>query len=249
MNTAAPSAPQLHLAGDGAWLVDFGERTDDAVNNAAIAFDAHLRAAGLDGVLETAPTIRSVLVRFDPLTIAPDALATRLRDWLDERDWLASPPPDGRKRWHVPVIYGGEDGPDLAEVAALTGLDEAALIADHAATPQRVRMLGFAPGFVYAGMLGERWNLPRRNQIHAAVPPGSLAVAVRQTVLTSTTVPTGWRVIGRSPFLAFQLDREPPFLLQGGDELVFEPVDAARGKRLDERAAAGETVARAEALA
>ncbi len=248
MTEDTPAAPRLHLAGDGAWLVDFGERTDDAVNNAAIAFDAHVRAAGLDGVLETASTIRSVLVRFDPLTLEADRLADTLRGWLAERDWLASPPPEGRKRWRLPVAYGGEDGPDLDEVVDLVGADRDAVVADHAATPQRVRMLGFAPGFVYAGMLGERWNLPRRNQVRPSVPPGSLAVAVRQTVLTSTTVPTGWRVIGRSPFLAFQLERDPPFLLQAGDELVFEPIDHEAAVRLFERAAAGETVASAEPL-
>lgn len=241
--------PKLHLAGDTAWLVDFGERTDDAVNNAVIAFDAHVRAAGLAGIVETAPTIRSVLVRFDPLVLAPERLAERLQAWLTERDWLASEPPAGRKRWFVPVHYGGEDGPDLAEVAARLGMSEAEVIADHGRAAQRVRMLGFAPGFVYTGMLGEAWALPRRNQVRAAVPPGSIAVAVRQTVLTSTTVPTGWWVIGKSPFLAFDLERERPFLLQAGDELVFEAIGAEEAATLLARAHAGEAVARVEPIA
>ncbi|MEO1090191.1 MAG: allophanate hydrolase subunit 1 [Pseudomonadota bacterium] len=242
------SWPRLHLAGDSAWLVDFGERTDDAVNNATIAFDARVRGATIEGVSETAPTIRSVLVRFDPLVVDAEALRGRLADWLAERDWLASQPPAGRKRWHVPVCYGGPHGPDLGEVVDLLKTDEASVVAEHAATLQRVRMVGFAPGFVYAGLLGERWNLPRRTEVRAEVPPGSLAVAVRQTVFTSTAIPTGWRVIGCSPFRAFQLEREPTFVLAAGDELSFEPVDPATFDALEKAAAAGEAVARAEVL-
>jgi KipI family sensor histidine kinase inhibitor len=248
MSEHPSSFPCLHRAGDRAWLVDFGERTDDAVNNAVIAFDAHLRTAAPSGVIETAPTIRSVLVRFDPLALAPDRLAGWLNEALATRDWLEALPPEGRKRWHVPVHYGGADGPDLGEVADLLGLSEAKVVADHTGVPQRVRMLGFAPGFVYTGLLGERWNLPRRTSVHPSVPAGSIAVAVRQTCFTSTPIPTGWRVIGRSPFHAFQVERDPPFLLQAGDELVFESIDAAEAARLEARAHAGDTVAQAEPI-
>lgn len=244
-----PEPPHIRRAGDGAWLVDFGERTDDAVNNAAIAFDGWVRAQGFEGVVETAPTIRSVLVRYDPLAIDGEALHARLEAGLAARDWLAAPPPEGRRRWRIPVAYGGAHGPHLAEIAAERGVDEATLIEAHSARTHRVRMVGFAPGFVYTGMLDEPWDLPRRTEVVPAVPPGTLAVAVRQTVLTSTTIPTGWRLIGRTPWRAFALDREPPFALAAGDELVFEPIAADAYDRLAAAAAAGGEIARSEPVA
>ena len=240
---------RLRRAGDGAWLVDFGERTDDAVNHAAIAFDRWLAAQALAGVIETAPTIRSVLVRFDPLAVAGDALAERLRAGLAERDWLRAPPPAGRRRFHVPVAYGGAHGPHLAEIAHERGVDEATLVAEHTASTHRVRMLGFAPGFVYTGTLPEAWDLPRRSEVAPSVPPGTVAVAVRQTVLTSTTIPTGWRLIGRTPWRAFAPDRDPPVALAAGDELVFAPIDGAAYRRLEAEAAAGGEIVRTEPLA
>ncbi len=246
---ASPGYPLLHRAGDSAWLVNFGERTDDVVNNAAIAFDAHVRAAAIEGVLETAPTIRSVLVRFDPLAVDGDDLRGMLEAALRERDWLEAAPPAGRSRWHVPVCYGGAHGPHLEALAADRNVAAAELIADHGRTPQRVRMVGFAPGFVYTGTLSELWDVPRRAELAPAVPPGSLGVAVRQTVMTATTVPTGWHLIGRSPWLAFAPDRDPPFRLAAGDEIVFEAIDAAYYDTLAADAAAGREIARAEALA
>ncbi len=243
-----PIHPRLQRAGDSAWLVNFGERTDDAVNNAALAFDRWLTGEAVSGIVETAPTIRSVLVRFDPLELDDERLRALLEDALTGRDWLAAPPPEGRRRWHVPVAYGGGHGPHLEAIAAERGLDAASLVADHGAAPQRVRMIGFAPGFLYTGTLGAGWDLPRRNELSPAVPPGTLAVAVRQTVLTSTTVPTGWHLIGRSPWRPFQVDRTPPFTVAAGDEVVFAAVDETLYADLDAAAAAGETVARAEEL-
>lgn len=244
-NTSA----HLRRAGDSAWLVDFGERTDDAVNNAAIAFDRWVTDQAIAGVVETAPTIRSVLVRFDPLALDGEALAERLRAGLAERDWLQAPPPAGRRRWRVPVAYGGEHGPHLAEIAEQRGVDVATLVAEHSAAVHRVRMVGFAPGFVYTGMLAEAWDLPRRTEVAPRVPPGTLAVAVRQTVLTSTTIPTGWRLIGRTPWRAFALDRDPPFALAAGDELVFEPIATADYDRLAAEVGAGGEIVTAEPLA
>jgi KipI family sensor histidine kinase inhibitor len=249
MAAMTDTSARLRRAGDGAWLVDFGERTDDAVNNAAIAFDRWVRDRAIAGVIETAPTIRSVLVRFDPLAVDGEALADRLRAGLAERDWLGAAPPAGRRRWRIPVAYGGDHGPHLAEIAAERGVDERALVAEHAAAVHRVRMVGFAPGFVYTGMLPDAWDLPRRTEVVAKVPPGTIAVAVRQTVLTSTTIPTGWRLIGRTPWRAFALDRDPPFALAAGDELVFAPIAAEDYDRLAAAVDAGEEIVTAEPLA
>jgi allophanate hydrolase subunit 1 len=67
--------------------------------------------------------------------------------------------------------------------------------------------------------------------------------------LTSTTIPTGWRLIGRTPWRAFALDRDPPFALAAGDELVFEPIAPAAYDQLAEAAAAGGEIARSEPVA
>ena len=81
----AHAAPVLRAAGDSALLVEFGDRLDPAINNAAIAFDARLREAAIGGVSETTPTIRSVLVRYDPLDIAPASLRARLNGEQKDR--------------------------------------------------------------------------------------------------------------------------------------------------------------------
>ncbi|GAB5470413.1 MAG: 5-oxoprolinase subunit PxpB [Rhodospirillales bacterium] len=240
--------PRFRAAGDSGLIVEFGDSLDRQVNNAVLAFDRRLRAAEIAGVGETAPTLRSVLLRFDPLALAPDRLRARLREILAERDWLNAPPPEGRGLWRIPLRYGGDAGPDLAEIAATLEVEAETLIAEHAATRQRVMMLGFAPGFAYLGELPVRWDLPRLPAVKPRVPPGSLSVALRQSVLCATPIPTGWRTIARTPFRSFDLGRDPAFLLEPGDEVIFEPISAAHYERLAARGDEGACLGAREAL-
>ena len=41
-------------------------------------------------------------------------------------------------------------------------------------------------------------------------------------------MPSGWHLLGRTPVKTFVATREPPVLFVPGDEVVFEPVEAAR---------------------
>ncbi len=240
--------PLFRNAGDSGLIVEFGNHQSDAISNAVLAFDSRLRAEAIDGISETASTIRSVLVRYDPLDLAPDRLRARLSALLEERDWLSAGPPEGRSLWRLPALYGGEAGPDLEETAQLLGASESALAEEHASARQRVLMLGFAPGFAYLGGLPERWNVPRLEQVKPAVPPGSLSVAVRQTTLCATVIPTGWRTIARTPFLNFDLRRDPAFFMEAGDEVRFEPIGEADFRRMLAKAEDGTMIAGREAL-
>ncbi len=246
--TERKSPARYRPAGDCGLIVEFGDTLDERINNAVLAFDARLRRAAIPGISETAPTIASVLIRFDPLALSLERLEAELNSLVGETDWLSAPPPEGRKRWRIPALYGGDAGPDLPETADLLGVSEETLIQEHAESLQRVLMLGFAPGFSYLGRLPERWDLPRLTKPKPQVPAGSISVAVRQSTFTATTIPTGWRTIACSPFLAFDLGRDPAFLLEPGDEVSFEPIDGDRFTLLQQRAAEGETVASVEVL-
>ncbi|MEQ8708263.1 MAG: allophanate hydrolase subunit 1 [Rhodospirillales bacterium] len=235
----AYETPLFRNAGDRSLIIEFGDALDPVINNAAIAFNARLREAGIGHVSETAATNRSVLVSFDPLALSPADLRKRLEDLLGEQDWLSAPPPPGRRRWRLPVLYGGDYGPDLAGIAGEAGCGEEDIITGHGATDQRVFMVGFAPGHLYTGLLPEVFALPRLQEIKPSVPPGSVSIAIRQSVVCSTTIPTGWRTIGRTPFRTFDLKRDPAFMIEAGDELRFEPVDEAAYRKFDDVVAAG----------
>ncbi len=144
-----------------------------------------------------------------------------------------------RRRWTIPARYGDEHGPDLAYVSEAMGLSDEAAIQAHASLRLRVLMLGFAPGLAYLGIAGEPWDIPRRPEVRPHVPPGSILVAVRQTVLAGTAIPTGWQHIAHTPVPTFQPEAADPFRFDPGDIVSFEPVSAEEHASLSQQADAG----------
>ncbi|MEM8822138.1 MAG: carboxyltransferase domain-containing protein [Pseudomonadota bacterium] len=223
--------PRIEPLGEAALLVRFADRLDDAANRACVAFRAALEADPPAGVIETASSLGSVLVRAD------GDLAGVLADLVASRDWAAVPPPP-RRLWSIPCSYGGADGPQLAEAAEMAGLSESEAATALSSARVRVLALGFAPGMPYLGILPEVWDLPRQTGLTPKVPDGALVVAVRQFVLFGTEAPTGWRQVGLTAFGCFEPSRARPIALSPGDEVVFPAVSP---EELRARAAVDET--------
>jgi inhibitor of KinA len=124
----------------------------------------------------------------------------------------------------IPVCYGGEFGPDLAEVCALHGMTPAQAIELHSAAEYLVYFLGFVPGFAYLGELPEQLVTPRLAAPRRKVAAGSVGIAGNQTGVYPLATPGGWRLIGRTPVRMFRAERDGLSFLSIGDRVLFTPV-------------------------
>jgi inhibitor of KinA len=201
--------------GEAAVLAECGIDDVAVANQHAVALSRRL--AGVEGASVTLG-IRSVLVRFDPSQQSQHEMARMMREAsasIELRD-------EGERRIvDVPARYGGEDGPDLIDVAIALGMTAHDVIALHTSQAWRVLMIGFAPGFPYIGPLPPALHLPRRSTPRAAVPAGSVAIAAGLTGIYPSRLPGGWHLIGRTGLALFNVNREPPALLQAGDLVRF----------------------------
>lgn len=231
--------PRFLACGDRAVTVEFGTEIDDGVNALCLAFDRALAAADIPGVVETLPTYRSVFVQVDPLVIDMERFEQRVVALLDGLTADQGKP----KRWRIPVVYGGEFGIDLEDVAVKHGLTVSEVIRRHSERVYRVAMLGFLPGFCYLSGADPSIALPRRIDPRLKTPAGTVSIGGVQALFASVEAPSGWHLLGRTPVRNFMPDRDPVFLVGAGEEVVFQPVDASRWDELDRRAAAGEPVA------
>ncbi|MFJ3699258.1 allophanate hydrolase subunit 1 [Streptomyces sp. NPDC090052] len=207
---------------------------------AAEAFHAELlrrRALGvLPGVREIVPGARTVLLDgiADGPPGAPERLARSLVSWR-----IPPLPRDAGPAVEVPVVY---DGPDLADVAAVWGVEPGDVARIHSGIEFRVAFSGFAPGFGYLTGLPERFRVPRRATPRTRVPVGSLALAGPYTGVYPRASPGGWQLIGRTPDpdCLWNQDRDPAALLTPGTRVRFtEAPDRHRaaGTRTEEEAA------------
>ncbi|ACK50350.1 Allophanate hydrolase subunit 1 [Methylocella silvestris BL2] len=239
--TDAVAYPRFLLAGERALVVEFGETIDPAVNARVVALDAALGRAGLDGVVETVPTYRSLMIHYDPARIALGALRCAVSILIVQPAGVRAP-----RRWRVPVCYDAPFAEDLGDVAKSLGLSTGEVVALQSAAVYRVYMYGFAPGYIFLGGLPPALNISRRPAPRPPVPPGSLLIAAGQALIASIAMPTGWHQIGRTPVKIFDFDREPMVLAEIGDEIMFDPIDAARFVELSQSGAANASALQAD---
>lgn len=233
--------PRYLPAGECALVVEFGETIDPAIHDRVLALDAALATAKLEGVLEFAPTYRSLIIHFDPRLWRTEALIEAVAAL--NLTAVKRPKP---KRWRTPVCYDPPHGEDLGEVSSLLGLTEERVIALHLGALYRVYMYGFAPGYTFLGGLPPELGISRRATPRPPAPPGALLIAGGQALIASIAMPTGWYALGRTPVKVFDPRRERPFLADVGDEIMFERIDAAAFEALRLEAEAGGLVARRE---
>ena len=173
--------------------------------------------------LDVVPGIDSVIVRFDPLAMSADE-ARETIERIVSSDVPA--PGDDHELLEIPIVYGGEHGPDLEDLCAATGLTRNEFIELHTGSEYRVDMVGFTPGFAFIGGLDERLRIPRRAKPRARVEPGSVGIADGRTGLYAMASPGGWTIVGRTPHKLFNPDSDDPFALRAGMRVRFRAVDA-----------------------
>jgi KipI family sensor histidine kinase inhibitor len=207
--------------GDRGLLVELGETIDPAINLEVQRLTSALAAAGIEGVVELVPAYRSILVVYNPLRVAHGRLRQTVQSMHRELDDISLP---ASKDHVIPVVYGGEYGPDLDWVADYHGLEPAEVIRLHTQPLYRVYMIGFTPGYPYLGEVPERLVTPRRETPRTRVPKGSVGIAQRQTGIYPVASPGGWQIIGRTPVGLFDPTAEPPARFEMGDRVRFRSI-------------------------
>lgn len=224
------SGIQFEALAEDALLLRFGERIDIELN--ARVQDATTCLRRRLPQVECVPAYASVLLRFDPQHWSGGnphrQVQAAICAALDEPGPVIATP----RELVIPVCYGGECGPDLAEVAALCRLDPEAVIARHTSADYYVAMLGFAPGFPYLLGLDPQLAVPRRGDPRQRVPAGSVAIGGSQTGIYPEMLPGGWQLIGRTPLRLFDITASTPSLLSAGDRVRFHAIDEDRFHQL-----------------
>lgn len=210
--------PKLAPLGDSALLVQLGDEIDITINRRVHALSTLLTNAPIEGMVETVPAYGTVLIHYDPLLLS----YSKLRQWvLSKLEQIQEIKQGSPRRIQVPVLYGGEHGPDLESVAEYHHLQVEDIIRIHSGRTYTVYMMGFTPGFPYMGKLDERIVTPRLQVPRTHVPEGSVAIAGSQTGIYPVASPGGWQLIGHTSLRLFDPHSDDPFLFSPGDEVMF----------------------------
>jgi inhibitor of KinA len=219
----------FRLVGDRGVIVEYGDAISPEINIKVRTMAMAIEEEKPVGIVEVIPTYRSLLIVYDPLATDLKSLEDALQFMESRLDRLEIPPP---RTVEIPVLYGGDLGPDIEFVAQAHNLTVEDVIRLHTGVLYQIYMIGFTPGFPFLGGLPEELHTPRLETPRPLVPAGSVGIANNQTGVYPIDSPGGWRLIGRTPLSLFNPSKENPFLYRAGDMLKFVQISEEEYHRI-----------------
>ena len=228
--------------GDKAIRVEFGSIVSPEINARVHALHDAISNSKLSGVCECVPAYRSLTIIYDPEKAEYDDLVSKFK--LLEAALGARTFERKARRMVIPVVYGGEFGPDLERVSQHHNLKENEVVDIHSHKEYLVYMIGFIAGFPYLGKLPDEIATPRLETPRLRVSQGSVGIAEDQTGIYPRQAPGGWQIIGRTPMKLFDPAWQPPALLQPGDYVKFKAISSEEFSKIQASEEKQETLAR-----
>jgi urea carboxylase len=241
-------------AGDRAVLVEYGEMVFDlALNFFVLAANDGLAARPPDGLVETAPGFRSMLVTYDSTRISATDLVDHMRsvhDGLEPGQGVTIP----SRVVHMPLAFddaetrgaveryihsirndapNAEGGTNIDYVVRYNGLrDRDELYETVLATEQWTAFIGFFPGLPFMFPLDPRDAVfvPKYNPTRTWTPEGAVGIGGPCYAIYPVESAGGYQLIGRTlPIYDVrarnEVFRENPLLLRAGDRVRFHRVE------------------------
>lgn len=218
------------LAGDCAVTMEFDRDVNPEANLHVRSMDLALQNSPIQGVVEVLPTIRSLLIYYDPEKLTLEELQEHLEERERQITKISLPP---KRLITIPCCYGGEYGPDLDYIASVNGLSPSEVIKIHSNTRYQVYCFGTAPGSPNMGVNPPQIATPRRPSPRTSMPPGTVAIGGKQCVIYIVEIPGGHWMLGRTPLKLYNPSQPLRGMFNLGDDVQFNSIEKEEFREIE----------------
>lgn len=215
----------LHALGDTAWLFKVGGNDLEKKLELVLRLRRLIGLNRIPEIIDVVSSYDTIAVIFNPSDgeLVFDHLTSLHLEEVDDHQALES------FTITIPVVYGGEYGPDLIHIAEACQLTPNEFIECHRSAEYTVAALGFSPGFPYLSGLPKPLHQPRKSSPRR-VAAGSVGIAGNQTGIYPFASQGGWHIIGRTDLKLFDVGRDDINLLHPGDKVRFVELERLQEK-------------------
>jgi inhibitor of KinA len=234
MNEKLKGNVSIMPLGDSALMIQLGSTINPELQQVVSSLMAHLESTPFPGFIECVPAFASIAVYYNPAAVIKSRVSSVHREspYKIVHSYITNIIHEygnakkfTRRKVDIPVVYGGEYGPDLEFVSRHHSLSVQEVVKIHSSNDYLVYMIGFAPGFPYLGGMSDKIAVPRKSSPRLRIPAGSVGIAGQQTGVYPISTPGGWQIIGRTPLSLFNPAKSSPSYLHAGDIVTFTPID------------------------
>ena len=222
--------------GERSILVEWPAIIDETILRDIIIFKMQISKKKNKAIVDLKSAYNSLLIVYDTVYGNFEnevKLLKKLYGTLDLKHDIKS------KIWKIPVCYDETFGIDLEAISKEKGLSKGEIIKRHSEAVYTVYFIGFLPGFLYLGGLDESLYSPRKSTPRLKIEIGSVAIGGKQTGIYPSESPGGWNIIGNSPILFFDVNKDKPCFASPGDKIVFNPITLNEHKNIKAQVDAG----------
>jgi len=240
-------------AGDRFLLLEYGEMVLDLTMNFRIfGLNEAIKRADIDGVIETVPALRSMLIQYDSLRLPTrDLVETlkKLEDAIPSVDNLSIPsrrvelPMAFEDQWTRSDIeryvkYTRQDAPNVINghnieyIARYNGLRNAEEVIQYlCATEWWNACIGFWPGLPFMFPLDPRYAIvtPKYNPTRPWTPEGAVGIGGPCVAIYPVASPGGYQLFGRTIPIFDLKQRNPAFR---ANPILLKPADRIQWVRV-----------------
>jgi len=216
--------------GDAALYCDFGREVNKETNSTVIKYFKTLKRRKIFGINNLTPSYNKLIISYDlKKTNFKDMKKIVENISIDQKEDLSS------NKIEIPVCCEESLSLDIKRLEKKLNLNRDKIFDNFFSKEYFCYMTGFIAGMPFLGDLDNLLRAKRLETPRVKVPKGSVGLTEQFANIYTSESPGGWNIIGNSPSVIFDKNKEQkPNLINPGDVVVFKKINIDQYKKYNE---------------